>query len=130
MYVFRLCCIAIITAVSAFILKSHKSELVPLCLTAGGIIIFLYVFDYLTQSVEFIKKFTQGTGIDNEIIRTIFKIMGIGFMVELTASSIKELGFDGVADKLVLCGKIILFVVSIPILSSTYNIIVSLINLV
>ncbi|GEM_PF-601123 len=130
MYVFRLCCIAIITAVSAFILKSHKSELVPLCLTAGGIIIFLYVFDYLTQSVEFIKKFTQGTGIDNEIIRTIFKIMGIGFMVELTASSVKELGFDGVADKLVLCGKIILFVVSIPILSSTYNIIVSLINLV
>ena len=130
MYVFRLCCIAIITAVSAFILKSHKSELVPLCLTAGGIIIFLYVFDYLTQSVEFIKKFTQGTGIDNEIIRTIFKIMGIGFMVELTASSVKELGFDGVADKLVLCGKIILFVVSSPILSSTYNIIVSLINLV
>ena len=130
MYVFRLCCIAIITAVSAFILKSHKSELVPLCLTAGGIIIFLYVFDYLTQSVEFIKKFTQGTGIDNEIIRTIFKIMGIGFMVELTASSVKELGFDGVADKLVLCVKIILFVVSIPILSSTYNIIVSLINLV
>ncbi len=130
MYVFRLCCIAIITAVSAFILKSHKSELVPLCLTAGGIIIFLYAFDYLTQSVEFIKKFTQGTGIDNEIIRTIFKIMGIGFMVELTASSVKELGFDGVADKLVLCGKIILFVVSIPILSSTYNIIVSLINLV
>jgi len=130
MYVFRLCCIAIITAVSAFILKSHKSELVPLCLTAGGIIIFLYVFDYLTQSVEFIKKFTHGTGIDNEIIRTIFKIMGIGFMVELTASSVKELGFDGVADKLVLCGKIILFVVSIPILSSTYNIIVSLINLV
>ena len=130
MYVFRLCCIAIITAVSAFILKSHKSELVPLCLTAGGIIIFLYVFDKLTQSVEFIKKFTQGTGIDNEIIRTIFKIMGIGFMVELTASSVKELGFDGVADKLVLCGKIILFVVSIPILSSTYNIIVSLINLV
>ena len=130
MYVFRLCCIAIITAVSTFILKSHKSELVPLCLTAGGIIIFLYAFDYLTQSVEFIKKFTQGTGIDNEIIRTIFKIMGIGFMVELTASSVKELGFDGVADKLVLCGKIILFVVSIPILSSTYNIIVSLINLV
>ncbi len=130
MYVFRLCCIAIITAVSAFILKSHKSELVPLCLTAGGIIIFLYVFDYLTQSVEFIKKFTQGTGIDNVIIRTIFKIMGIGFMVELAASSVKELGFDGVADKLVLCGKIILFVVSIPILSSTYNIIVSLINLV
>ena len=129
MYVFRLCCIAVITAVSAFILKQHKSELVPLCLTSGGIIIFLYAFDYLTESIEFLKSFTQSTGIDNEIIRTIFKIVGISFLIELTASSVKELGFEGVADKLILCGKIVLFVVAIPILSSTYKIIVSLVNL-
>lgn len=129
MYVFRLCCIAVITAVSAFILRSHKSELVPLCLTAGGIIMFLYVFDYLTESVEFIKTFTQNTGIKNEIVRTVFKIVGIGFIVELTASSVKDMGFEGVSDKLVLCGKIILFVAAIPILSNTYQIIVSLINL-
>ena len=129
MFVFRLCCIAVITAVCAFILKSHKSELVPLCLTAGGIIIFLYAFDYLTESIEFIKNFTQSSGIDNEIIRIIFKVIGIGFLVELTAGSVKELGFEGVADKLILCGKIIIFVVAIPILSGAYQIIVSLIKL-
>ncbi|MBD5583801.1 MAG: hypothetical protein HDQ88_01840, partial [Clostridia bacterium] len=83
MYVFRLCCIAVITAVSAFILKQHKSELVPLCLTAGGVIMFLFAFDYLTESVEFIRNFTQSTGIDNEIIRTVFKIVGISFLIEL-----------------------------------------------
>ena len=55
--------------------------------------------------------------------------MGISFLIELTASSVKELGFEGVADKLILCGKIVLFVVAIPILSSTYKIIVSLVNL-
>ena len=129
MYVLRLCSIAVVTAISALILKNHKSELVPLCLVAGGVIMFLYAFDYLTESVEFIKSFTQTTGIDSEIVRTVFKIVGIGFMVELTASSIKELGFDGIADKLVLCGKIILFVVAIPILTATYKIIVSMINL-
>ena len=129
MYVFRLCCIAVITAVCAFVLKNHKSEMVPLCLTAGGIIMFLYAFDYISESVEFVKSFTQGAGIDNEIIRIIFKIIGIGFLVEMTAGSVKELGFTSIADKLVFCGKIIIFVVSIPILSSTYKIIVSLINL-
>ncbi len=129
MFIFRLCCIAVITAVCAFILKSHKSELVPLCLTAGGIIMFLYAFDYLTESVRFIKEFTQNSGVDGEVIRIIFKVIGIAFLVELTAGSVKELGFEGVADKLVLCGKIIIFVVAIPILSSTYKIITSLINL-
>ncbi len=129
MVIVRLCCIAAITAVCAFILKSHKSELVPLCLTAGGIIMFLFAFDYLTESIEFLKSFSQTTGVDNRAVRLIFKIIGIGFLVELTASSVKDLGFDGVADKLVLCGKIIIFVVAIPVLSSTYKIIVSLIEL-
>ena len=129
MFVFQLCCIAVITAVCAVILKSHKSELVPLCLTAGGIILFLFAFDYISQSVEFLKSFSETTGIQNEIIRVIFKIIGIGFLIELTASSVKELGFEGVADKLILCGKIIIFVVAIPILSSTYQIILNLIKL-
>lgn len=130
MLILRLCCIAVITALGAFILKNNRSELVPMCLAAGGIIMFLYAFDYLEESVAFIKTFTEDTGIDSQIVRIIFKILGIGFLVELTASSVKELGFSGVADKLVLCGKIILFVVAIPILSSTYSVIVSLISLV
>lgn len=129
MVILQLCCIAVITAVCAFILKSHKSELVPLCLTAGGIIIFLLAFDYLSESIEFLRAFSETSGVDNEIIRLIFKVVGIGFLIELTASSINELGFEGVADKLILCGKIIIFVVAIPILSSTYKIIVSLIEL-
>lgn len=130
MLVLRLCCIAIITAIAALILKNNKSELVPLCLTAGGIIMFLYAFDYLTDSVEFIKSFTESAGINNDIVRIIFKIIGIGFLVELTAGSVKELGFEGISDKLILCGKIIIFVISVPILNSTYKIIVSLINMV
>lgn len=130
MYVVKLCCIAVITAVCALILKSYKSELVPLCLVAGGIILFLSAFDYLTQSLEFIKNFTDSTGINNEIVRIIFKVIGIGFIIEMTAGSIKDLGFESIADKLLLCGKIIIFVVSVPILNATYKIIMSLINLV
>lgn len=130
MLILKLCVIAAITAVCAFILKNNKSELVPLCLIAGGIIMFLYAFDYLTQSIEFIKSFAENAGIDNEIVRIIFKIIGIGFMAEITASSVKDLGFESVSDKLILCGKIIIFVVSVPILNSTYKIIVSLINLI
>ena len=129
MFVFRLCCIAAVTAVCAVILKSHKSELVPLCLTAGGIILFLYAFDYLSASVEFLKSFSETTGIDNELIRVVFKILGIGFLIELTASSVKELGFEGIADKLILCGKLVIFVAAIPVLSGTYRIILNLINL-
>lgn len=91
---------------------------------------FLFAFDYLYESVKFLREFSNSTGIDNEIIRIIFKIIGIAFLIELTAGSVKDLGFEGVADKLILCGKIVIFVVAVPVLSATYKIIITLIELV
>lgn len=129
MTILQICAVAVITAVSALVLKSQKSDLVPLCITAGGIILVLCGFDYLSESIAFIKQFSEQTNIDNSIIRIIFKVVGVGYLIELTASSIKDLGFEAVADKLVLCGKIIIFVMSIPILRSLFGVIVKLIQL-
>ena len=129
MQVLQLCAIAVITAVCALILKSQKSDLVPLCVTAGGIILVLCGFDYLSDSLEFIKKFSEQTNIDSSVLRIIFKVVGVGYLIELTASSIKDLGCESVADKLILCGKIIIFVMSVPILQSLFGVIIKLIQL-
>lgn len=128
MIILRLCAIAVITAVCALVLKSHKSELAPLCIAAGGILMVLYAFDYVSESIELLKQFSQQTGISSSVIRVIFKIIGIGYVVELTASSIKDLGFESIADKLIMCGRIVIFLVSVPILQSLYGVIVSLIE--
>lgn len=86
-------------------------------------------FDYLSESLSFIKQFSEQTNIDNSVLRIIFKVVGIGYLIELTASSVKDLGFESVADKLVLCGKIIIFVMSVPILQSLFGVIIKLIQL-
>lgn len=130
MVILRLCAIAAVTAVCALILKSHKSELAPLCVAAGGVLMILYAFDYVSESLDLLKQFTEQTGISSSIIRVIFKIIGIGYVVELTASSVKDLGFESIADKLTMCGRIVIFLVSVPILQSLYEVIISLIELV
>lgn len=129
MYVIRLCAIAIVTAVCAVILKSQKSDLVPICLTAGGILIILFGFDLISESFSFIKEFSEQTNLDKSLIRLILKIVGVGYIIELTASSVKDLGFESIADKLILCGKIIIFVMSIPVLKTLFEVIVNLIRL-
>ncbi|MDE6075269.1 MAG: hypothetical protein K2G26_02405, partial [Clostridia bacterium] len=86
-------------------------------------------FDYLSESLSFIKQFSEQTNIDKSVIRIIFKVVGVGYLIELTASSVKDLGFESVADKLVLCGKIVIFVMSVPILQSLFGVIVKLIQL-
>ena len=130
MVILRLCAIAAVTAVCALILKSHKSELAPLCVAAGGVLMILYAFDYVSESLDLLKQFTVQTGISSSVIRVIFKIIGIGYVVELTASSVKDLGFESIADKLIMCGRIVIFLVSVPILQSLYEVIISLIELV
>lgn len=130
MVILRLCAIAAVTAVCALILKSHKSELAPLCVAAGGVLMILYAFDYVSESLDLLKQFSEQTGISSSVIRVIFKIIGIGYVVELTASSVKDLGFESIADKLIMCGRIVIFLVSVPILQSLYEVIISLIELV
>lgn len=124
----RICCVAIITAVCALILKTNKPEFVPMCLTAGGVLLILFGFDYLAVSVEFIRQFTEQTGIESSIVRLIFKVVGVGYLIEITAGAVKDLGFDSLSDKLVMCGKLIIFVMSIPILRALFSVITSLIQ--
>ncbi len=129
MFVFQICAIAVITAVCAIILKSQKSDLVPLCLTAGGILLTLCAFDYFSESIAFIKQFSEQTNIDKTVIRIIFKAVGVGYVIELTASLVKDLGFESLSDKLIICGKIIIFVIALPILQSLFGVITNLIKI-
>ena len=124
----RICCVAIITAVCALILKTNKPEFVPMCLTAGGVLLILFGFDYLAVSIEFIRQFTEQTGIESSVVRLIFKVVGVGYLIEITAGAVKDLGFDSLSDKLVMCGKLIIFVMSIPILQALFSVITSLIQ--
>ncbi len=126
----RICCVAIITAVCAMILKANKPEFVPMCLTAGGIILLVFGFDYLSVSIEFIRQFTEQTGIDSSVVRLVLKVVGVGYLIEITSGAVKDLGFESLADKLIMCGKFIIFVMSIPILQAMFNVITALVNIV
>lgn len=124
--ILRICFVAIVTAISAVILKINKPEYVPVCLTAGGVLLLVFASDYLSASLEFIKQFAQQTGIDSSLLRLIFKIVGIGYLIELTSGAVKDLGFESLADKLVLCGKLIIFLMAVPILKTMFTLIISL----
>ena len=69
MPILQLCTVAVVTAICAFVLKSQKSDLVPLCVTAGGILLILCGFDYLSESLNFIKQFSEQTNIDKSVLR-------------------------------------------------------------
>ncbi len=107
---------AILTAVCSSIIRSTKPELSFAVTLSGVIIILLFIFDMMKDSVGVLSEIVQMTGIENGIIRTLLKIVGIGYLVEFSAGVLNDFSAPNVADKVVIAGKITVIGLSMPII--------------
>lgn len=107
---------AILTAVCSSIIRSTKPELSFAVTLSGVIIILLFIFDMMKGSVGVLSEIVQMTGLENGIIRTLLKIVGIGYLVEFSAGILNDFSVPNVADKVVLAGKITVIGLSMPII--------------
>lgn len=111
----------IVAGIIIVYLKSINSELWVLAIIASGIVLLTFAFDYLVLTFDFFEKLIDLTGVDKEFYQIIFKITGIGYMIEFAASTINDFGVNGIADKLVFVGKIVIFSISLPIIYAVIN---------
>ena len=130
MQLFQLIGIAFVTAVTAILLKSTRPELSFAITVAGCIILLLFVLDIVKDSFSLFGELADSTGIDAALIKTLLKMVGIGYLVEFSAGILNDFGQNSLADKLILAGKIIVLVLAVPILESVFNLITSLIRLI
>ena len=128
MQIFQLVGIAFITAVAALILKGTKPELAFAVTIAGSIILLLFVFDVFRDSIAIFGEIANEAGINSSLIKILLKMIGIGYLVEFSAGILTDFGSDSVADKLVFCGKVVILVLSIPILESVLTLIKQLLG--
>ena len=120
--------LAIICAVIIVYLRSVNSELSFLATICAGILILSYAFNYLTDTVAVINNLMDLTGIDKELCVIIFKVTAIGYIVDFSASTIKDFGLNSLAEKVVFVGKLIIFSLSIPIVYGVINLLVGVLK--
>ena len=121
--------VGLITAIAAVLLRSSKPELSFAVTIAGVVVILLFIVDLLAQTVGVFAQLGQATGIDSTLIRTILKIVAIGYLVEFAAGLVEDFGAKSVADKLILAGKVIIFTVSVPIVQGLFAMITNFLEL-
>ena len=120
--------LAIACAILVIYLKSINSELYQLSLVASGIILISTSLSYLSATFDFFNKIIEMTGIEYSLYKIIFKITSIGYVIEFGAGTIEDLGLKSLADKLVFCGKIIIFSVSLPVLYAVFNVLTEILQ--
>ncbi len=130
MELFQLIGIAFLTAVTALLLRSTRPELSFAVTVAGCIILLLIVLDLVKDGLSVLGEIAETSGIDASLIKILLKMIGIGYLVEFSAGILNDFGQNSVADKLVFAGKILVFVLAIPILESVVSLVGTLIGLI
>lgn len=118
--------IGIIISIITVLLKQIKPEYSLICIIVGSIVLIVYILSGVTQIFGYFSQIVDKTGIDQNLFTTLLKIIGIGYLVEFSAGVCVDSGNNSIADKIVLAGKILIFSVSMPIITSLFNLVLEL----
>ena len=110
--------VAFVTAIAAILLKGTKPELSFAVTVTGIIVILLFILDGLRGTLTVFSEIARLTGVENGILKVLLKIIGVGYLTEFGAGILQDFGSNAVADKVVLGGKIIIILLSVPVLES------------
>jgi len=124
--IFKILAIALITCVATLIVKQVKPDFASLVTLAGGIVILLMLVDYINQVFDVLNYIVEKTNLSPGLFSIVLKIIGIGYLTEFTANICTDAGSSSIASKVLLAGKIIILVMSLPILTNIIDIIVGI----
>lgn len=127
MEILKLVAVGVVISVIAILLKSVKPELSVMVTIAGSVLMLLFIINYFTEIFNTFYQIISKSGIDSNIFWIVIKIIGVGYLVEFGANICADSGNSGIADKIVLGGKIIIFLMAMPIVTSLFNIILELV---
>lgn len=119
--------LGLVLSIITVLLKSIKPEYSLICVIVGSIILVMYILSGVQSIFDYFSEIVNKTGIDNMMFKTLLKIIGVGYLVEFSAGVCIDSGNSSIADKIVLAGKVLIFSLSIPIISNLFNMIMDLI---
>lgn len=124
--ILKIILIGIITCIATIVVKPIRSDFSIIIAITGGIIIICLIINYLTGVFDLIKSIINFTGINSGIYTFLVKIIAIGYLIDFTAGLCSDTGNAGLGDKILLGGKIIIMVMSLPIITNILHIIMEL----
>lgn len=121
MDIVKIAAMGIITAFCVVMLREQKSEMAMLIGIAGGCLILLSLIDYFTQIFSTIASIADKTGIPSTIYKIVGKIIAVGYITDFSAGIVEDTGQKALAEKIMLGGKLVVMVLSLPIITTLFD---------
>ncbi len=127
--IFKLVGIAIIGVIVVALLKTAKPEFAVFATIATGIVMVITMLGALEDVILAFDGIVKKSGIDDGLFTAVLKIIGIGYLTEYSASVATDAGCASIAQKLQFGGKIVIFLMSINIVTALLDVVAALVKL-
>ena len=98
--------------------KSGKSEYGIYLSVALSLFIFLAVIGQLSVMVDALSVIGEYIRMDTAYISTLIKMIGIAYVAEFSSGICKDAGYQTIAVQIEIFGKLMILVLSMPILTA------------
>ena len=118
MEIIKIIGIGLISLVIILILRQYKPEYAIYVSLIAGILILTLSLGELTGIINLLKDISSKANINTKFLSLLLKITGISFLTEFAVSISKDSGETAIANKIDLGGKVLIIVISIPIITA------------
>ena len=121
--------IALIGIVAVSLLRSAKPEFAVFAVIGTGIVMVITMISSLQSAILAFDDLVEKSGMDDRVFSAVLKIIGIGYLTEYSASIATDAGCASIAQKLQVGGKIVIFLMSISIVTALVDVVTGLLEL-
>ena len=126
MEIIKIIGIALIALIIIILLKQYKPEFAIYVSLITGVLILLLIMEQLTGIIGLLQDLATKASVNSTFIALLLKITGIAILAEFAVSICKDSGEAAIANKIELGGKILIIAMSIPIISSLLEVMLSI----
>lgn len=127
MDIFKLVAFAILAVSIILILKEQKKEMALMLSIIAGISLLIYAVTQLSGVMNLLNELVTKSGINSQFLTIILKVTGIAYIVEFGKNICMDAGESAIANKLETAGKVVVLVLSVPLIGALMDVLTNLI---
>lgn len=127
MEIIKIVGVSIFAVIMIIILKGYRPEMALVLSIVTGIGIMLFAIYKMSSVINILNDLVTKSGINKDFLLIVIKVIGIAYIVEFGKNICIDAGQSSIATKLEMAGKVIIVVLTVPLISSLVNVLTGLV---
>ena len=112
----KIAAVGIIAAILTVVIRRTNPETAVQLSIAAGVMIVLMAASELAEAVGLIEELRGELGEAYDALGDVVKIIGVAYIAEFSTSALRDAGESAIASKVDLAGKLIIAVMTLPLI--------------